>query len=89
MSVKEQVAHWSSDWGVRLAAFAATGAGVVTANQDILVALISILPNGPIRLLIAIAAGVAVFGVPTITQILQDKFKEKSNVHSDTQTESQ
>lgn len=73
MNIKKQLSRWSKDWGVRLAAVAATLTGVVTSNQDLLIGLIAFLPSGPARLLVAVGLAVAVFGVPTLTQVLQDK----------------
>lgn len=73
MSIKEQLSRWSKDWGVRLAAIAGTLTTIIASNQDLLIGLIAFLPSGYARLLAAVGLGVAVFGVPTITRLLQDK----------------
>lgn len=73
MNIKEQLSHWSKDWGVRLAAIAGTITTIIASNQDLLIGLIAFLPTGYARLLAAVGLGVAVFGVPTITRLLQDK----------------
>ena len=73
MSIKEQLSRWSKDWGVRLAAIAGTLTTIIASNQDLLIGLIAFLPSGYARLLAAVGLGVAVFGVPTVTRLLQDK----------------
>lgn len=72
MKIKEQLSRWSKDWGIRLAALAGTVTTVIASNQDLLIGLIAFLPTGYARLLAAVGLGVAVFGVPTITRLLQD-----------------
>lgn len=58
-------------WSVKLAAVVAILAGLLAGNQSIALGLIYFLPDGPWRVVIAIAVSVIVFVIPTITRMWQ------------------
>lgn len=58
-------------WSVKLAAVVAILAGLLAGNQSIALGLIYFLPDGPWRVVIAIAVSVIVFVIPTITRMIQ------------------
>lgn len=64
-------------WSVKLAAVTALLATILAGNQSIALGLIYFLPDGPLRILVAIAIGVIVFVVPVLTRLIsQPKLKD-------------
>lgn len=74
MKKLELVDNWRSAWkwaSVRLAALVGILATVFTAQPDLLLGLVNMLPEGPLRLFLSVAVGAVVFGIPLLTRIFQ------------------
>lgn len=66
-------------WSVKLAGLVAIVAGLLAANPDIAIGLIYFLPDGPWRVVIAIAVSVIVFVIPTITRMVKQPKLDKTD----------
>lgn len=67
-------------WSVKLAAVTALLATILAGNQSIALGLIYFLPDGPLRILVAVIIGVVVFVVPVVARLVsQPKLTEKPN----------
>lgn len=65
-------------WSVKLAAVTALLATILAGNQSIALGLIYFLPDGPLRILVAVIIGVVVFVVPVVARLVsQPKLTEK------------
>jgi hypothetical protein len=64
-----EIHQWWRLWSVRLAAVAGAVSAALTAEPSILLGLINMLPQGPLRWVVAASVGILVFAVPTIARI--------------------
>lgn len=65
---------------VKLASVTAILATILAANQSIALGLIYFLPDGPLRLVVAVIIGVVVFVIPVATRLVQQpKLSEKTD----------
>lgn len=65
-------------WSVRLAMVAGIGAGALVAQPQLLTGLVAYVPE-QWRPLASAAAGIVVFGAPTIARVLQQGSKPDGN----------
>lgn len=56
---------------VQLAAIAAALAAIMAANPSLLLGLVGMLPQGPLRILASAAIGLVVFVLPAIARVVQ------------------
>lgn len=71
----EEIREWSRYASIRLAALVAACSGAFTANPELLVGLIGVIPVDPwLRILFSIFVAVVVFLIPVITRIWPQGF---------------
>ena len=62
-------------WSVKLAAIFGILVATLLANYGLLLGLVAFMPNGPMRYLVAVVIGVAVFVVPSVVRGLKQQEK--------------
>jgi hypothetical protein len=63
---------------IKLAAVAGVLAAIMASNQTIALGLVYFLPDGPLRVLVAVLIGVVVFVIPTATRLLGKEKKDEA-----------
>ncbi len=76
MKLIDECRSWWKLWSVQLAAVAATIAAVFTAQPELLLGLVSMLPE-PLRTIIVPLVWLMVFGLPLLVRLMpQPKLKD-------------
>lgn len=64
-----EAGEWHKMASIQLAAAGAAIGGAITANPEVLLALVTFMPVGPLRWLLVGAVAVTLFVVPTLTRL--------------------
>ena len=66
-------AHLRRAWSIRLAGAFATVGGLLIANPTMVLGLIAFIPTGPARFVVAGLVALVLFGIPTITALIEQR----------------
>lgn len=72
--------NWTKLWSIRLAALAGALSGFFIAFPEQREALLSLVPDGPLRTLVAFVIAFIVFAVPTTARLAKQKMPDDEDV---------